>query len=123
MDGIPINTADGLFDLFEIDPTAYRYVEVYKGANALRYGANSLVSSGRTMVSGALVCGLVATAALIGQQGADALELPLTGLASGKTWRVGFETSFGMTAVVAAVAMSAGLLAKRRHARRLSFSA
>ena len=42
MDGIPINTADGLVDLFEIDPTAYRYVEVYKGANALRYGANSL---------------------------------------------------------------------------------
>jgi iron complex outermembrane receptor protein len=42
MDGIPINTADGLFDLFEVDPSAYRYVEVYKGANALRYGANSL---------------------------------------------------------------------------------
>ena len=42
MDGIPINTADGLADLFEVDPTAYRYVEVYKGANALRYGANSL---------------------------------------------------------------------------------
>lgn len=42
MDGIPINTSDGLFDLFEMDPTAYRYVEVFKGANALRYGANSL---------------------------------------------------------------------------------
>lgn len=42
MDGIPINTSDGLVDLFEIDPTAYRYVEVFKGANALRYGANSL---------------------------------------------------------------------------------
>jgi iron complex outermembrane receptor protein len=43
MDGVlPINTADGLFDVFEIDPTAYRYVEVFKGANALRYGANSL---------------------------------------------------------------------------------
>lgn len=42
MDGVPINTSDGLVDLFEIDPTAYRYVEVYKGANALRYGANSL---------------------------------------------------------------------------------
>jgi copper transport protein len=76
------------------------------------------VGSGRTMVSGALVCGLVATVALIGLQGADALELPLAGLASGETWRVGFETSFGMTAVVA---MSAGLLAKGRHARRLSF--
>lgn len=42
MDGIPINTSDGLVDLFEIDPTAYRHVEVYKGANALRYGANAL---------------------------------------------------------------------------------
>ena len=42
MDGVPINTSDGLVDLFEIDPSAYRYVEVYKGANAMRYGANSL---------------------------------------------------------------------------------
>jgi iron complex outermembrane receptor protein len=42
MDGVPINTADGYGDLQEIDPSAYRYVEVYKGANALRFGANSL---------------------------------------------------------------------------------
>ena len=42
MDGIPINTADGYGDFQEIDPSAYRFVEVYKGANALRYGANSL---------------------------------------------------------------------------------
>ncbi|MGQ0671466.1 MAG: TonB-dependent receptor family protein [Hyphomicrobium sp.] len=42
MDVIPINTADGFGDFQEIDPTAYRYIEVYKGANALRFGANSL---------------------------------------------------------------------------------
>ncbi|MFN0218103.1 MAG: TonB-dependent receptor family protein [Hyphomicrobium sp.] len=43
MDGvIPITTADGASDFQEIDPTAYRYIEVYKGANALKYGANSL---------------------------------------------------------------------------------
>lgn len=42
MDGIPINTSDGYGDFQEVDPTAYRYVEVYKGANALRFGANSL---------------------------------------------------------------------------------
>ena len=42
MDGIPINTADGYGDFQEIDPTAYKYVEVFKGANALQYGANSL---------------------------------------------------------------------------------
>ncbi|NOT72587.1 MAG: TonB-dependent receptor [Hyphomicrobium sp.] len=42
MDGIPINTSDGYGDFQEIDPSVYRYIEVYKGANALRYGANSL---------------------------------------------------------------------------------
>jgi iron complex outermembrane receptor protein len=42
MDGIPINTADGYGDFQEIDPTAYKYVEVYKGGNALRFGANAL---------------------------------------------------------------------------------
>lgn len=42
MDGIPISTADGYGDFQEIDPSAYRMVEVYKGANALRFGANSL---------------------------------------------------------------------------------
>lgn len=42
MDGIPINTSDGYGDFQEIDPTAYKYVEVYKGANGLQFGANSL---------------------------------------------------------------------------------
>lgn len=42
MDGIPISTADGFGDFQEIDPSTYRYVEVYKGGNALRFGANSL---------------------------------------------------------------------------------
>ena len=42
MDGIPMNTSDGYGDFQEIDPTVYKYVEVYKGANALQYGANSL---------------------------------------------------------------------------------
>lgn len=37
-----MNTSDGYGDFQEIDPTAYRYVEIFKGANALRYGANSL---------------------------------------------------------------------------------
>ena len=41
-DGIPINTSDGYGDFQEIDPTAYKYVQVYKGANALELGANAL---------------------------------------------------------------------------------
>ncbi|MDF7774084.1 TonB-dependent receptor [Sphingomonas sp. AOB5] len=42
LDGIPMNTSDGLMDFFEIDPSAYRYVEIYKGGNALRFGSNAL---------------------------------------------------------------------------------
>jgi len=42
LDGVPMNTSDGLVDFFEVDPSAYRYVEVYRGGNALRYGANAL---------------------------------------------------------------------------------
>ncbi|HEX4856363.1 MAG TPA: TonB-dependent receptor [Limnobacter sp.] len=41
-DGIPINLADGSSDFQDIDPLALQHVEVYKGANALQYGAASL---------------------------------------------------------------------------------
>lgn len=41
-DEIPINTADGSFDFQAIDPWAIRYMQVYKGANALAYGASTL---------------------------------------------------------------------------------
>jgi len=41
-DGIPLNDADGSADFQQIEPTAYRYTEVYKGANGLRYGASAL---------------------------------------------------------------------------------
>jgi iron complex outermembrane receptor protein len=41
-DGVPLNGPDGSSDFQRIDPTAYRYTEVYKGANALRYGSATL---------------------------------------------------------------------------------
>ncbi len=41
-DGIPVNLADGSFDFQAIEPMATRYIEVYRGANALRYGASTL---------------------------------------------------------------------------------
>ncbi len=41
-DGIPRNTADGYGDFQEIDPSSYRYIEVYRGPSAMRYGANAL---------------------------------------------------------------------------------
>jgi iron complex outermembrane receptor protein len=41
-DGAPINQADGLMDLSPIDPDALDAVEIRRGGNALRYGANAL---------------------------------------------------------------------------------
>jgi iron complex outermembrane receptor protein len=41
-DGVPLNLADGGFDMQAIDPLAADFIEVYRGANALRYGATTL---------------------------------------------------------------------------------
>lgn len=41
-DGIPINLADGSGDFYQVDPLALRSVEVYKGGNALTFGATTL---------------------------------------------------------------------------------
>ena len=41
-DGVPLNLADGGFDFQAVEPLTARYIEVYRGANALRYGATTL---------------------------------------------------------------------------------
>ncbi|MCG8591148.1 MAG: TonB-dependent receptor [Proteobacteria bacterium] len=41
-DGVPISRAGGLTEFQEIDPISIDYIEVYKGANGLRYGGMSL---------------------------------------------------------------------------------
>jgi len=41
-DGVPINYADGFFDMQTVDPNASRYVEVLRGPNATTYGATPL---------------------------------------------------------------------------------
>lgn len=41
-DGVPINLADGGFDMQAIEPQATRYIEVERGANALRFGGSTL---------------------------------------------------------------------------------
>lgn len=41
-DGIPINLADGGFDMQAIEPTAASHINVWRGANALAYGSSTL---------------------------------------------------------------------------------
>lgn len=41
-DGVAVNLADGSFDFSSIDPMGTSYIEVYRGANALQFGASNL---------------------------------------------------------------------------------
>lgn len=41
-DGVPISRASGATEFQEVDPLTVRYIEVFKGANGLRFGAASL---------------------------------------------------------------------------------
>lgn len=41
-DGVPLNLGDGSFDFQGIEPLSARYIEVYRGANALEYGSTTL---------------------------------------------------------------------------------
>lgn len=41
-DGSPLNLADGGFDFQAVEPLSARYIEVYRGPNALEYGAATL---------------------------------------------------------------------------------
>ncbi len=42
LDGFPYGNADGFSDFESLELLSTQYIEVYKGANALRFGANSL---------------------------------------------------------------------------------
>jgi iron complex outermembrane receptor protein len=41
-DGVPLNLADGSGDFQAVEPLQTRYIEVFRGANALQYGSSTL---------------------------------------------------------------------------------
>lgn len=57
----------------------------------------------------AMLAGLIAAALSVGLQGLDALGVPLSDLPRSVVWQAGFSTSYGATALVAAIALLAGL--------------
>ncbi len=50
LDGVPLNEADGYGDSQAIDPLLTRYIEVYRGGNALRFGG-ALLGGAINMIS------------------------------------------------------------------------
>jgi copper transport protein len=60
--------------------------------------------------------GLVLLALSVGLQGLDALGLPLSGFGQESSWRAGFSTSYGTTALIAAVALALAFMSMLRRA-------
>lgn len=90
------------------------------GSFFLAWLVPGLPGGGHVLIVIALVAGLVAVPVLVGLQGADALALPPAGLASGAAWTTGFGTSFGATAIAAAVALLAGFLALKSPTTKIA---
>src|SRR6516164_5585963 len=87
------------------------YVALFVGAGGAFFAA--WIADGaarRTWIVLVLAAGLVAVALSLGLQGLDALDLPLSGLRHKLAWDAGLATSYGATAVAAAVALLAALL-------------
>jgi copper transport protein len=77
-------------------------------------------TTARAGIVALLAAGLVAAPLSVGLQGLDALDLPLGGLRQLLAWDAGLATSYGRTAITAALALLAGLAAltgSRRAAR------
>lgn len=51
-DGVPLNLADGSFDFQAIEPLAARYIQVWRGANALEAGAAECRGAGFERIRG-----------------------------------------------------------------------
>jgi copper transport protein len=66
-----------------------------------------------TWIAAAMVFGLIAAVLSAGLQGLDAMALPLTQAWRPQVWTTGLGTTYGATAVIAAVALMLGLAAPR----------
>ena len=97
------------------------YIGLFVGIGGAFFGAwIAERGTGRTRpwLMTIIAAGLVATPVSVGLQGLDALDLPLPALAQGAVWQAGFQTSYGSTAIVAAFALIAGLVASITSSRR-----
>jgi copper transport protein len=82
------------------------YVALFVGAGGAFFAAWIADGAGRrAWIVFVLAAGLVAVALSLGLQGLDALDLPLSGLRHKLAWEAGLATSYGATAVVAALAL------------------
>ncbi len=73
----------------------------------------ALPRGARALIVAALALGLLAAVVSVALQGLDALALPLPRVVQAEVWRTGLGTSYGATAIIAAVSLLLGLGAMR----------
>jgi copper transport protein len=71
-------------------------------------------------IAAVLAAGLIVAPVSLALQGLDALDLPFSGLGRRVVWQAGLKTSYGLTVVVAAFALFAGLFALAATSARAS---
>lgn len=79
------------------------------GGAFFRAWIGSGASPGTSVSIAALLIGLVAVPLSVGLQGLDALDVPLAALAQRAAWEAGIDSAYGVTAILAAFALFAGL--------------
>lgn len=77
-------------------------------------------ASGRRFVRASLVVGLAGAAVSLAAQGLDALGLPLGSVLEPLAWQTGMNTSFGLTAVIALLALIMALVVLSLRGRAAS---
>jgi copper transport protein len=87
------------------------YVGLFVGVGGAFFRAwiSDGASRATTPMLAALLVGLAASVLAVGLQGLDAMALPIGALGDPMVWRTGAATSFGLTALVAGLALLAGV--------------
>ena len=104
------NTVSGLIWLARIGV----YLGLFAGVGGAFFGSwIAPARAGSNVISAALIAGLGSAAASLGLQGLDLLNLPLRDIATAAPWQAAAATSLGPSLLIAIVAMTAGLVARR----------
>jgi iron complex outermembrane receptor protein len=87
-DGIPLNLADGSFDFQAVEPLTARYVEVYRGANALQFGSTTLGGAVNFVSPSGLTAPPVAARVELGSFGYKRAQVAASGRSESVDWYI-----------------------------------
>ncbi len=85
-DGVPLNLADGAVDFQAVEPLSARYIEVYRGANALQFGSTTLGGAVNFVSPSGLTAAPVAARVELGSFGYKRAQVATAGKTDTLDW-------------------------------------